>query len=506
MSRQNERRRLIFPSSPGLSIPSAPYPLSYGPAALYYALRKINPNATAAIRVQRSSDNAQKDIGFIGRDLDVNTLLNFCAGSNGTVATWYDQSGNGTLYHATQSTLAAQPIIVNNGVLQTYSNGKPKLTFDGSRYLSTTTGFVLVNPLTHIVVCAPTSSNPNSPAGTIGGSTNAGNGHTLSYSGTVSQYKFNAGTSISPNVSGTANQPKVVCATADVADSQLDVNPNFTRGYANTNGIAGFEIGSAQTGQFRFYGGISEYAIFGSLSQNRKHLTARDMANHYGLSYGQLAYPVYDKAYVFAGDSLTFGQNATNLATNCYPAKYVSKKNTATPGNYFMMNTGYPGHKISDMSNRANLESGLKNYFYPSCPTILFVQIGTNDIIHADATAAQCYSALKVFLTSVIGTGKFSAVYVQTLPPTGYPNPGGGDYSQVVRDYNDLIRANASTELAALGVAGVSNLQSNAAFDDTPANVASVTTNATYYNVSDKTHLTDAGYDAVATIALATGS
>lgn len=503
MSRQSEKRRTVIVDSQGQPNPSAPYPAtSYGTFTVYYSLRKVNANATAAIRVQRSSDNTQLDIGFIGRELDTKTLLNFCAGSTGTVTTWYDQSG--TPFNATQGTLAAQPIIVNNGVLQRLPSGKPTLTFDGARWLTTGTGLSQVQPLTHFICTAPTSSNPNSPAGTMIGSTNASLQHLFSYSGTASQYKLNAGVSFT-NITGVNSKPYVVCMTSDYKDAQGEVNPTVTRGTAGTNGIAGLEIGSAQTGQFRFFGGISEYAMYGSIGQNRKAMINRDMAAYWNVSYSPIAYPAYIKSYVFAGDSLTFGQNSTGT-TNDWPSKYVNSKITA--GTYFLMNTGFPGHTFTNMSVRANSESGLKNFFYPTAGVVLWIMGGTNDIIHDEIDATTCYNRLKAYVTGVIATGKFSAVYVNTIPPTGYPNPGGGTFASVIQAYNNLIRAGGAPggDLLSLGIAAVNNLQANANFDDTPANVTTVTSNATYYNTTDKTHLTDAGYDLIAGLAAGIGS
>ncbi len=60
-----------------------------------YAFRKLSSAyAGSAIRVQRQSDKAFKDIGF-GTDcsLDTRDLLAFCEGTDCRLAKWYDQSG-----------------------------------------------------------------------------------------------------------------------------------------------------------------------------------------------------------------------------------------------------------------------------------------------------------------------------------------------------------------------------------------------------------------------------
>lgn len=77
----------------------------------------------ACMRVRRSSDNAEADIGFTpAGDLDTVALLAHVGGGSGFVRTWYDQSG-GTR-HAQQPTGASQPRIVNAGAIDTL-NGLP---------------------------------------------------------------------------------------------------------------------------------------------------------------------------------------------------------------------------------------------------------------------------------------------------------------------------------------------------------------------------------------------
>jgi hypothetical protein len=88
---------------------------TYPNAAVAYSIRKLTAAYNGnAIRVRRSSDNAEQDIGFSGSgDLDTSALTSFCGASNGFVTTWYDQSGN--LKNATQTTAGNQPQIVSSG-------------------------------------------------------------------------------------------------------------------------------------------------------------------------------------------------------------------------------------------------------------------------------------------------------------------------------------------------------------------------------------------------------
>ena len=103
--------------------------------AAAYSLRRLYASYTgAAIRVRRSSDGAQADIGFMANgDLDTVALLAFVGNGSGFVTTWYDQSGNNC--HATQTTAANQPRIVTSGTIET-RNGRPMPLFDGTDFLS----------------------------------------------------------------------------------------------------------------------------------------------------------------------------------------------------------------------------------------------------------------------------------------------------------------------------------------------------------------------------------
>jgi hypothetical protein len=101
----------------------------YPNAATAYSVRKLRTAYTGnCIRVRRSSDNAEQNIGFVNNDLDTTSLLSFVGANNGFVTTWYDQSGNG--FNVRQTTAANQPRIVNAGVLDV-SNSKPTIRFSG---------------------------------------------------------------------------------------------------------------------------------------------------------------------------------------------------------------------------------------------------------------------------------------------------------------------------------------------------------------------------------------
>lgn len=84
-----------------------------------YSFRKTNPSYSGpCIRVRRSSDNTEQDIGWSGDLLDETALLSFVGSNNAFIRTWYDQFGTANLAETTQ---ASQPRIVNAGVVEKFS-------------------------------------------------------------------------------------------------------------------------------------------------------------------------------------------------------------------------------------------------------------------------------------------------------------------------------------------------------------------------------------------------
>jgi hypothetical protein len=103
-------------------------------ASLGLSLDKLDKNYTgSAIKVRRSSDNNELDIGFVNGILDTASLLDFVGSGNGFVSIWYDQSGEGS--NLLQTLAARQPQIVSNGSL-ILENGKPCIDFLSVKFMA----------------------------------------------------------------------------------------------------------------------------------------------------------------------------------------------------------------------------------------------------------------------------------------------------------------------------------------------------------------------------------
>lgn len=111
---------------------------TYTGAKVAVSLRKLrNAYTGSAVRVRRSSDNAEQDIGFNGaNEIDTAVLKTFIGANTGYVVKWYDQSGNAN--DASQSTTTKQGAIVISGTVQR-TNGKVSVYMDGGDAYNTTT-------------------------------------------------------------------------------------------------------------------------------------------------------------------------------------------------------------------------------------------------------------------------------------------------------------------------------------------------------------------------------
>jgi hypothetical protein len=132
---------------------------TYSGASAAYSLRQLRSAYTGdAIRVRRSSDNAEQNIGFVNNVLDTASLLTFCGAGNGFVTTWYDQSGNAK--NTTQTTAINQPRIVNAGSIDLV-NSKPAILADGINDNLTNTTLSLTNPTSIFTVVDKVGNSGN---------------------------------------------------------------------------------------------------------------------------------------------------------------------------------------------------------------------------------------------------------------------------------------------------------------------------------------------------------
>jgi hypothetical protein len=184
----------------------------------------------SAIRVRRSSDNAEQNIGFLFGALDTSQLTTFCGSGNGFVTTWYDQSGNAR--DAAQTTAGSQPQIVDAGAV-ILQNSKPALKFDG------TDDTFLFTAFTFTAMSLFFAANVLTPRGRILSGTS---GSYLFLGGTAETafIGFNNNFAIGTNTSYIGNQ-RLYSLVRDTngfkfyINSAIDINATQTMGSTNYN-------------------------------------------------------------------------------------------------------------------------------------------------------------------------------------------------------------------------------------------------------------------------------
>jgi surface protein len=114
------------------------------PSSVAFSMRLLSSTYTGpAVQIRRSSDGELRDVYFDGTGIvsltsqvslagggaaTATTLSSWIGANSGTVAIWYDQSGQWK--NASNATAASQPRIINAGVIDLV-NGKPSLFTDG---------------------------------------------------------------------------------------------------------------------------------------------------------------------------------------------------------------------------------------------------------------------------------------------------------------------------------------------------------------------------------------
>jgi len=149
-------RTFVAPSTDTLLLDSFP---TQGAA---YSLRKLRTNYTGnCIRIRRTSNNNEQDIGFVNNFLDTAAIQTFCSGTNGFVTTWNDQGDSAR--NATQTTAANQPKIYDSATASlTKRNNKVSFSLDGGDFLNPTNAtFILTDKgygATFAVTCNTTTT------------------------------------------------------------------------------------------------------------------------------------------------------------------------------------------------------------------------------------------------------------------------------------------------------------------------------------------------------------
>jgi hypothetical protein len=132
----NSRGLTYYPPVPFFESIESFSPLFHG----WFGLRKLDDSYTGdCIRIRRGSDDAETDIGFDGKHLDLQAIHNFCVGTTGYVVAWYDQAVgiDSTVGGLAENEFpSVQPIIyANDDIIRSGPSNAPSIRFYGGRFL-----------------------------------------------------------------------------------------------------------------------------------------------------------------------------------------------------------------------------------------------------------------------------------------------------------------------------------------------------------------------------------
>jgi hypothetical protein len=257
----------------------------YPDAAGAYSLRKLRTSYEGpAIRVRRSNDNAESDIGFdVFGFLDISALTTFVGANSGLVTTWYDQGKN--RFNLTQTTAANQPRIVNSGTVDKLSgSNRPTLIFDGTSDFIQNTSLTTSTPMSIFVSNTSTVST--------------GAERVLFDSATTTQallFKDSPGQNInilfggSPGVGTAINTNFVLYSIIQLGANSNAYRNSTTQFYTNanfgSNGFNGLRLGvNRDVGSLYWSGNIAEFIVW-PLNQTSNRLAIENNINNYFITY-----------------------------------------------------------------------------------------------------------------------------------------------------------------------------------------------------------------------------
>ena len=233
----------------------------YAGAAAAYSLRKLSILYSGdAIVVRRASDNATQSIGFSGDELDTASLESFCAGTDGFVTTWYDQSGNGL--DATQTTAGNQPLIVSAGTSLGYIQN---LTSSNGQVLESAFSYTAGSAFSAFMVVQ------NFGNAVFGGTSNASSYYAVSQLTTATSFSdFSSGSYYNNGSSIGTTRNDIHTATSSFAELTTLATPDFTNQM-----LLGYSAGSYNNIR------IKEYIIYDNQSVSRTGVED-NIITHYG--------------------------------------------------------------------------------------------------------------------------------------------------------------------------------------------------------------------------------
>jgi hypothetical protein len=259
------------------------------PPTWAYSLRKLSSSYTwSAIRVRRSSDNTEQDIGFTNNELNTWALLSFVGSWNWFVTIWYDQSGNWR--NATQTTQSSQPYIVQTWVIPTRNN-KPIIRYTVEWQWLNTTARVLNWSAANAITISYSANDGNKTPFSLNGSNQSQ--RFTSHASITWDYTTPTGAYSRLSFAATPTTYKTQTFLYSTTQNLQAIYENGTIRAQTTAWVSTtFDQWTLQIGAtlfpspYKFTGDIGEVIVFGdtNVSSDQRKIIEQHQAGYFGIS------------------------------------------------------------------------------------------------------------------------------------------------------------------------------------------------------------------------------
>lgn len=258
----------------------------HGPALFAFSLRRLRSGYSGpVVRVRTSAaGNAEED--FTADQVASGALAAWVgAGNDGTVRTWYNQSGNGL--HLEQSTAANQPTIVSSGALST-DGVSPALLFGGSQQMSVSNSYSADRHHSFAVARNTSTTASARHLWTVGPERVVNRIQT----GATGQFYQQSGAGVL-NTSASNYYPQNDRVLSSVfANHTLGSISVFRNGASSTSNSGGntsavsvtrFAVGASGSGSNLWIGNVTEVVVFDADVSSRRTAIESEINRHYAI-------------------------------------------------------------------------------------------------------------------------------------------------------------------------------------------------------------------------------